>query len=164
MPRRNQFDVGQLRQKKGVLRQLKLNVISSAMLFFLDIDGVMVPAKSWSVPEFLEDGFPVFSARATAALQQLITSDDTLILTSSHKSNHTLDEWIRIFRNRGIEITTIRVLPENSNNSSRKDELVNWFKNNEVNQNVKTSPLIGLTEEHTTTINIILGRQLQPAN
>jgi hypothetical protein len=105
------------------------------MLFFLDIDGVMVPAKSWSVPEFLEDGFPVFSARATAALQQLITSDDTLILTSSHKSNHSLVEWLRIFKNRGIEIKSIRVLPENNNNISRKDELVNWFNSNEINQN-----------------------------
>lgn len=73
------------------------------MLFFLDIDGVMV--------------------------------DDTLILTSSHKSNHSLVEWLRIFKNRGIEIKTIRVLPENNNNISRKDELVNWFNSNEINQN-----------------------------
>ena len=33
------------------------------MLFFLDIDGVMVPAKGWKSPEFLDDGFPAFNIR-----------------------------------------------------------------------------------------------------
>jgi hypothetical protein len=31
------------------------------MLIFLDIDGVMVPAKSWERPVLLKDGFPAFS-------------------------------------------------------------------------------------------------------
>ena len=33
------------------------------MLLFLDIDGVMVPAKGWKSPELLNDGFPAFSSR-----------------------------------------------------------------------------------------------------
>ena len=38
------------------------------MLLFLDIDGVMVPAKGWKSAELLEDGFPVFSTKATEIL------------------------------------------------------------------------------------------------
>jgi hypothetical protein len=43
------------------------------MLIFLDIDGVMVPAKGWQRPELLSDGFPVFSLNAVNALKKLIT-------------------------------------------------------------------------------------------
>lgn len=42
------------------------------MLLFLDIDGVMVPAKSWERPALLDDGFPAFSSKTIAALQRLI--------------------------------------------------------------------------------------------
>ena len=50
------------------------------MLFFLDIDGVMVVAKSWKNPEFLNDGFPAFSVKATNTLQSLISEDVTIML------------------------------------------------------------------------------------
>lgn len=48
------------------------------MLLFLDIDGVMVPAKSWETPALLVDGFPAFSSRAIAALQRLISEGASL--------------------------------------------------------------------------------------
>ena len=64
------------------------------MLILLDIDGVMVPAKSWKRPEFLNDGFFAFSSDATSALQKIIseTSAD-ILLTTSHKSKYTIQEW-----------------------------------------------------------------------
>ncbi|MDI3318583.1 HAD domain-containing protein [Pinibacter soli] len=43
------------------------------MLIFLDIDGVMVPAKGWKAPEMLSDGFPAFSNKATNALRNLVS-------------------------------------------------------------------------------------------
>ncbi len=90
------------------------------MLFFLDIDGVMVPAKGWESPEFLNDGFPAFSSKATRALQSLISEEVTIVLTTSHKSKFSNEEWKNIFRNRGINIENIKSLPENFNNLSRK--------------------------------------------
>ena len=63
------------------------------MLIFLDIDGVMVPAKGWKSPEFLSDGFPAFSNRATLVLQQLISEEVTVMLTTSHKSKYSIEEW-----------------------------------------------------------------------
>ena len=60
------------------------------ILLFLDIDGVLVPAKWWKSPEFLTDGFPAFSNKATRTLQGLISEDTTVILTTSHKSNFSI--------------------------------------------------------------------------
>jgi hypothetical protein len=139
------------------------------MLLFLDIDGVMVPAKSWKNPELLNDGFPAFSSRASHALQHLISENVTIMLTTSHKANFSIEEWKSIFRNRGIHTNKIERLPENIDNLNRKDEIINWFKVNSVNENViiidddtslndlpdylkahlvQPSPLIGLAEEH----------------
>lgn len=139
------------------------------MLLFLDIDGVMVPAKGWKNPELLNDGFPAFSRRASDALQHLMSENVTIMLTTSHKANFSIEEWKSIFRNRGIHTNKIERLPENIDNLNRKDEIVNWFKVNNTEENfiiidddtslndlpdylkahlVQPSPLIGLTEEH----------------
>ncbi len=151
------------------------------MLFFLDIDGVMVPAKGWKSPEFLNDGFPAFSNKAVRALQNLISKEVTVILTTSHKAKFSNEEWKNIFRNRSINIEKIKSLPENFNNLSRKDEIVNWFNVNNVKEEfviidddkslndlpdflkknfVQTSPQIGLTEEHSEAIKSILNKGL----
>ena len=95
------------------------------MLIFLDIDGVMVPAKGWKSPEILNDGFPAFSSKSTRALQSLISEEVTVMLTTSHKSKFSVEEWKNIFSNRGINLEKIKSLPENSNNLNRKDEIVN---------------------------------------
>jgi HAD domain in Swiss Army Knife RNA repair proteins len=154
------------------------------MLFFLDIDGVMVPAKGWKSPEILNDGFPAFSIKATSTLQRLISDDVTVVLTTSHKSKFSIDEWKSIFRNRGINIEKIKLLPENFNNLSRKDEIVNWFNGNTIDEDfviidddkslnelpdflkknfIQTSAYIGLTEEHSESVKSVLHRGLQSA-
>ena len=154
------------------------------MLLFLDIDGVMVPAKGWKTPELLDDGFPAFSIRATSTLQSLISEEVTIILTTSHKSNFSIEEWKNIFKNRDIKIGKLKSLPENINNLSRKDEIVNWFNINNVGENfaiidddkslnelpaylkenlIQTSPYIGLTEEHLEAIKSFLHKGFYPA-
>jgi hypothetical protein len=147
------------------------------MLLFLDIDGVLVPAKGWKAPELLEDGFPAFSKSSTTILQRLITDEVTVLLTTSHKSRYTIEEWKSIFKNRGINIENIQSLPVNSEFLSRKEELINWFKLNQVDSNfviidddktlqdlpvsiksnlVQPSPTVGLNETHLELINTIL--------
>ena len=144
------------------------------MQIFLDIDGVMVPAKCWKSPELLDDGFPAFSARAIKTLQRLISNETTIVLTTSHKSFFSIEVWKQIFRNRNINIERIEVLPANVENISRKEEITNWFNThlisepfviidddrslNDLPENLKenliqTSPLIGLTEDHLELIN-----------
>ena len=152
------------------------------MLILLDIDGVMVPAKSWSRPELLKDGFPEFSARATHVLNNLISQNCTVVLTTSHKSNYSIEEWKSIFRNRNIDIENLKCLPENINNLSRKDEIISWFNvtlihdlflilDDDKSLNdlphflkenlIQTSPYIGLTEEHLELARTILNNQIK---
>lgn len=147
------------------------------MLFFLDIDGVMVPAKGWKSPEFLDDGFPAFSSKATLVLQALISKEDTIMLTTSHKSKFSIEEWKNIFKKRGLNIENVKTLPENINHKSRKDEIVIWFNTNRVDDVfliidddkslnelpeflkrnlVQTNAYVGLTDEHKEIIKSIL--------
>lgn len=152
------------------------------MLIFLDIDGVMVPAKGWKTPELLSDGFPAFSDKASRVLQRLISENTTIVLTTSHKANYTIDEWKDIFTKRSIHVENLKRLDNNVNNLSRKDEILNWFAVNNINDNfviidddkslndfpdslkknlILTNPIIGLTDEHLESIMIIINKDLE---
>lgn len=140
------------------------------MLLYLDIDGVMVPAKSWSRPEILDDGFPAFSSIATRALRKIISnSNSDIILTTSHKHKYNLKEWNSIFKKRNISVKIISLLPENTLHLNRKEELLQWFNLRQSPENefliidddkslnslppflkdhlILTSGTVGLTEE-----------------
>lgn len=147
------------------------------MLVFLDIDGVMVPAKSWKSPELLEDGFPAFSPMAVRALQCLIAEDTTIMLTTSHKSRFSLATWKAIFQRRGLSVVNIQTLSDHAVHQSRKDEVLNWFNLNQVSEDfiildddkslndlphflkdrlILTSSMIGLTESHLDEVKAVL--------
>ena len=78
------------------------------MKIFLDIDGVMVHAAGWRVPENLKDGFPDFSIGSRVALNFLIKYNEnvTVELTTSHRFRFTIDAWKKIFETRNIHIET----------------------------------------------------------
>ncbi|MBC7642636.1 MAG: hypothetical protein H7174_09935 [Flavobacterium sp.] len=103
------------------------------MVILLDIDGVMVPAKSWKKPEFLNDGFPAFSAIATISLNKILTRTNAdILLTTSHKSNYNLEIWQKMFANREINVGNIYALVENTNHLSRKEEIMNWVNSSSI--------------------------------
>jgi hydroxymethylpyrimidine pyrophosphatase-like HAD family hydrolase len=144
------------------------------MLIFLDIDGVMIPAKSWKVPENLDDGFPMFSEKAIEALRQLISRDTKVILSTSHRNRFTIDIWKKIFERRGLIIENLSRLEPNENLAKhRRDEILGWFNNHNVRDNfviidddktlnslpeylkrnlILTSSTVGLTAEHLAQI------------
>jgi hypothetical protein len=150
---------------------------------FLDIDGVMIPANAWRRPEILPDGFPAFSLKAVEALRKIVSAvDPEIVLTSSHKSNYSLAEWKALFRSRGIK--DIKALPENTEQLSRRDELLRWFAGNHLTDNfviidddkslnalpsllkeklVLTSGGIGLTIELADEAIAVLNKKASPA-
>ena len=152
------------------------------MLILLDIDGVMVPASSWKKPDFLNDGFPVFSSKAVLSLNKIIEKTKAnILLTTSHKTKYSIIEWENIFKSRNIFIEKIYRLEENLLNLNRKDEIIEWYKQfnslenfviidddkslNGLPENLKqklvlTSPLVGLTNELATEAIQILKQEL----
>lgn len=140
------------------------------MLILLDIDGVLVPANSWKRPEFMEDGFPVFNPRSVKALQRIISETNaSVLLTTSHKTNYSISQWKDLLKIRGISPKKIHRLTTNSLQTTRKDEILEWYKEkhvpneefviidddkmlNDLPEDLKrnlvlTSPSIGLTDE-----------------
>jgi hypothetical protein len=149
------------------------------MLIFLDIDGVMVPVKSWKNPILLSDGFPEFNEKAAMVLGNIIGNNSKLILTTSHKSRYSVLEWKNVFEKRGIIVNNIDKLDESPFYTSRKDELINWFKTHSVDEEyiiidddkslndlpsymkknlILCSSMIGLTEDHLKEINLVLSQ------
>jgi hypothetical protein len=139
------------------------------MLILLDIDGVMLSASSWKPVERLDDGFSSFNPRAVSSLQRIISETGaSIVLTTSHKSTYSLTQWRKIFKKRGIDVSIIGKLEDNTTFLTRKEEILNWkLKNKSVNDyvildddkslnglpsNIKdklvlTSPMVGLTND-----------------
>lgn len=90
----------------------------------LDIDGVMVEAKSWSIPPLLDDGFYQFTRESTNKLISLIGPDTIIVLTTTHRFRFTTDQWLQIFLKRGIKIGQIQILPES--NDSKLKQITHW--------------------------------------
>ncbi|MCK6610748.1 MAG: hypothetical protein L6Q78_06870 [Bacteroidia bacterium] len=152
------------------------------MLVFLDIDGVMVPAKSWESPQVLSDGFYKFSDRAVRVLQSLISDHTIIMLTTSHKSRFTITEWKNIFNLRDIKVNNFRKLDDNVTSKNRKEEILSWVNVNGVPNDfiildddktlnslpdflkdrlILTNSTVGLTEAHYDEILSKLNKQPQ---
>ena len=104
------------------------------MLIFLDIDGVMVPATGWKTPQNLADGVPMFTKRAIDALRNLISENSTVILSTSHRARFTDNEWKKIFKIRGIDVSNLSSLGSNSDFKKRKDEILEWINTHQVTE------------------------------
>jgi hypothetical protein len=140
------------------------------MLILLDIDGVLVSANSWKKPEFMEDGFPMFNARSVKALQRILSETNaSVLLTTSHKSKYKVAQWKDLLKSRGISAKKIHRLTSNSLQTSRKDEILQWYNHkripneefviidddkmlNGLPENIKqnlvlTTPSVGLTDD-----------------
>lgn len=100
------------------------------MKFFLDIDGVMVHANPQKSVELDDDGFYKFNQTAVDVLNSALdpSSDDELILSTSHRFRFNVIEWKKIFHKRGIYAPNISILtiPDN-HNSNRGSIITRWI-------------------------------------
>jgi hypothetical protein len=104
------------------------------------------------------------------------------MLTTSHKSRFSVEEWKNIFLTRGINVQNIRKLSDSPFGLSRRDEILNWFNLNEITEHfiiidddkslnalpsflkeylILTSSMIGLSDSHLEIIDTIMQKQVQ---
>lgn len=100
----------------------------------LDIDGVLATEGAWKPTTIEADGFLKFNDRAAACLAEIIIQTDaSVILTSTHRSRYTNDEWQVIFNNRGIIIKAFSTLDDYGDYSlckSRREEIEQFVQTN----------------------------------
>lgn len=112
----------------------------------------------------------MFNSKAVNALQKIITATNaSLLLTTSHKLKYNNAQWYNIFKSRGINADHIDSLPSDSLQSTRTEEILDWYRLkhipeegfviidddkllNSLPHNIKknlvlTSPSVGLTDE-----------------
>lgn len=145
-------------------------LLSSIMFILLDIDGVLLPAKPWVSLPLLDDKFYDFNSKSVEVLNQIIDKTSAkIILTTSHKHSFSLYQWVKIFNNRGLNISSIDRLFSNDTILSRREEIENWYsiQKTEINfviidddkslnelplllkdRLILTNSLVGLTENH----------------
>ena len=122
--------------------------------------------------------------KSVNALQRILSETDASVLLSiSLKSRYDIPQWENLLKTRGINPKKIHRLTSNSLQTSRKDEILDWYENqhqpNEEfviidddkmlnglpdklkNNLVLTSPSIGLTDQLADdAISILLKRDL----
>lgn len=156
------------------------------MKIILDLDGVMIPVKSWKPAELEADNFYAFSAKAISVLSQLITSDTEIVLSTSHKARFRVNEWKTIFKNRGLAVSRIAKINRNRlPGKSRKDEILEYLNKTNLQHGfiildddkslndlppdlkkflVQTEAMIGLNEEHLSLIQAVVKQHRAPTN
>lgn len=142
------------------------------MTILLDIDGVLVTTPVWRKPELHSDGFLKFNETAANNLIRILdVTKAAVVLTTTHRINYSINEWMEIFRVRGIypsSITKLNELTAISQMADRATEIKEWIDKQpdrkpyviidddlsinslsiSIRENcVLTKPMIGLDEE-----------------
>jgi hypothetical protein len=140
----------------------------------LDIDGVLVTTPAWRAPEQLTDGFLKFNERAANNLAKIIdTTNATIVLTTTHRVNYSVEKWKELLATRGIfpsSIAKLNDLTRLNDLGDRCTEIKEWVDQQKNDRNfviidddlslnglpssikekfVLTKPMIGLDEEAT---------------
>lgn len=107
------------------------------MIFFLDIDGVMVHANPHKKVELEEDGFYKFNTIAVDILNSVIYKTiDEVILSTSHRYRYNENKWKEIFEKRGMDFKFLSILNSHKLSfdpkSNRKTEILDWINTNKI--------------------------------
>lgn len=107
------------------------------MIFFLDIDGVLVHANPHQKVKLEDDGFYKFNPQAIQILKSVIyKTKDKVILSTSHRFKYSVQEWKVIFKRRGLEIKNLSILNDkvyfSNHRYTRKEEILGWIQYNNL--------------------------------
>ncbi|MBB2950086.1 HAD domain-containing protein [Sphingobacterium sp. JUb56] len=107
------------------------------MIFFLDIEGVLVHANPHQIVELEDDSFYKFNPQAIQILKSIIyKTKDKVILSTSHRFKYNIQEWKVIFERRGLEIRNLSILDDkkylSNHRHTRKEEILKWIQSNNL--------------------------------
>lgn len=107
------------------------------MIFFLDIDGVMVHANPLQKVELEDDGFYKLNPQAIQILKSVIyKTKDNVILSTSHRFKYSIQEWKVIFKRRGLELKNLSILDDkaylSNHRHTRREEILGWIQSNNL--------------------------------
>jgi len=109
------------------------------MIILLDIDGVLVTEPSWKKVEIGVDGFMLFNTQAAMNLAAILSETNaTIVLTTTHRINFSSEQWIEIFRSRGISVNSISKLNDKNSLAEMQDrgtEIIEWIERVGYDQN-----------------------------
>lgn len=92
------------------------------MVILLDIDGVLVTEPSWRKVESEADGFMRFNTQSAKNLADILAQTNAaVVLTTTHRINFTNEQWIEVFRLRGITISKISKLNDKESLAEMED-------------------------------------------
>lgn len=98
-------------------------------IVILDLDGVMITEPPWKKVETEQDGFSKFNKNSCVNLQRIISETKaSILLSTSHSNKFNLAKWVDMFKARGIQIDSIGLLEQVSNN--RATNIIEWVKSN----------------------------------
>jgi len=112
----------------------------------------------------------MFNLRSVNALQRIISETNaSVLLTTSHKTKYNISQWKNLLKLRGINPKKVHRLTTDSLKTSRKDEILEWYREKHVPNEefviidddkmlndlpdylksnlVLTSPSVGLTDD-----------------
>ncbi|MDB5150001.1 MAG: hypothetical protein JWQ57_4021 [Mucilaginibacter sp.] len=100
------------------------------MVILLDIDGVLVTEPSWRKVESEADGFMRFNKQSVTNLAEILAQTNAaVVLTTTHRISFTNEQWIQVFRLRGITISNISKLNDKQSLAEMEDrgtEIEDW--------------------------------------
>ncbi len=102
---------------------------SKPCLLILDIDGVLITSPPWKPDELHLDGYSQFNRDCVENLNDLLkTNVFEMYLSSTRRTVKTINEFNRIFRNRGIIQNLKGFVPEYPKAKNRREEIEYFLK------------------------------------
>ncbi|WP_196886963.1 HAD domain-containing protein [Aureivirga sp. CE67] len=102
-------------------------------ILILDLDGVLITTPPWKQDEMDSDNYSRFNSKCVQNLNQLLQYHPFEIwLSSTRRTVRTLEEFNAIFAHRNIVQTIQGFVPEYPNCKSRKEEIEQFIKENNI--------------------------------
>lgn len=107
--------------------------MKTQITIFLDLDGVLITTPPWQQDVIGADGYSVFKPKLVNNLNTLLSKwDFEIVLSSSRRKTHSLEQFNIFFQNRGIVHEIAAYTPISLEKKSRKEEIEAYIYKNSI--------------------------------